>query len=359
MARDFKRVLEALPEGAIVLDAVGCVELVNAEACRMLELSEETSLAQLLRQLLADEHPLGRLAGSALAEGRPVIEGERVLHRTGDGDLVVDAAAAPLFDDQRRVDGVVLLLRDRTIHQTLHTAVSEHERLETLGRMATGIAHEVKNPLGGIRGAAELLAARVSEDKLKATAGLIVREVDRIAALVDELMVFTRAEDVQFAPVNIHRVLDEVLELSAMEPAGAEVVVKRDFDPSIPELLADPDRLSQVFLNLVRNALQALAEVGGTLTIRTAVSLAHRLSSSGGEQDSTLLIEIADSGPGMPPEVLERLATPFFTTRKGGTGLGIAVARQWLARHGGALRIDSTPGEGTVASVTLPLRRAS
>jgi two-component system nitrogen regulation sensor histidine kinase GlnL len=170
-------------------------------------------------------------------------------------------------------------------------------------------------------------------------------------------MVFTRGEDVNFAAVNIHRVLDDVFALLAMDPIASGVRLERRFDPSLPELIADADRLVQVFLNLARNALQAL-QGNGTLAIETRMSLDHRLALESGESVPTLLVTVGDDGPGMPREVLERLATPFFTTRRGGTGLGLAVAHHWVARHGGTLRVESAPGAGTRVVVALPLRRA-
>jgi two-component system nitrogen regulation sensor histidine kinase GlnL len=221
------------------------------------------------------------------------------------------------------------------------------------------VAHEVKNPLGGIRGAAEILAARAGDAKTLDAAELIVREVDRIATLVDDLMVFARREALQLAPVNIHFVLDSVLDLLAMDPLGAGVRVDRRFDPSLPELLADADRLTQVFLNLARNALQAMEARRGTLTITTRMSLDHRTLAEGGDAVPTLLVEIQDEGAGIAPALLDQVATPFFTTRPGGTGLGLAVARHWIARHGGTLRLESTPGAGTTVRVALPLRRAA
>jgi two-component system nitrogen regulation sensor histidine kinase GlnL len=253
----------------------------------------------------------------------------------------------------------VLFLRDRTIQKRLEELVAERERLSAFGHIAAGIAHEVKNPLGGIRGAAELLASRADDARTKETAELIVREVGRIAALVDDLMVFARGDEMNRTPVNIHRVLDDVIELLQMDPSARAVRVKRAFDPSIPELLADDSRLTQVFLNLTQNAVQAMGPRGGALTIRTRLSLAHLLPATGEDSVPALCVTISDTGPGMAPEVLAELATPFFTTRQGGTGLGLAISRHWVTRHGGTLRIESTPGEGTSVHVTLPLRRAT
>lgn len=356
--RDLGNVLEAVLDGVVVLDAGGAVETLNSEACRILEVSAEMALGAPISALLGPRHPVGRLAGSVLTSGRAAVERERLLERRG-ADCMIDLAGSPLFDPDHKVGGVVLVLRDRTIQNNLQELVSERERSTALGHIAAGIAHEVKNPLGGIRGAAEILASRAGDPKTLDAAELIVREVDRIATLVDDLMVFTREDDLHFQPVNVHRVLDDVLDLLAMDPLGSGIAVERLFDPSIPELEADTNRLTQVFLNLTRNALQAMEGRGGTLSIITRMPFDHRLSSPSGRPVPTVLVTIADTGGGIAPEALEQLATPFFTTRSGGTGLGLAVSRHWVARHGGTLRIESQLAGGTTVRVALPLRRPS
>ena len=356
-ARDLHRVLDAVLDGIAVLDTEGRVELLNAAACRILETSAEAAIGGRLERIAAENPALAALAQSVLTSGRACIESERSVHRRLASDSLVDVAASPLIEDDGRCCGVVLVLRDRTIQRSLQQQRGEQERLVAFGDMAAGIAHEVKNPLGGIRGAAEIVAARAHDAKLRDAAELIVREVSRIATLVDELMVFTRGEDVNFAAVNIHKVLDDVFALLAMDPIASGVRLERRFDPSLPELIADADRLVQVFLNLARNALQAL-QGSGTLAIETRMSLDHRLALESGESVPTLLVTLEDDGPGMPREVLERLATPFFTTRQDGAGLGLAVAHHWVARHGGTLRVESAPGAGARVVVALPLRRA-
>ncbi len=320
MSRDLARVLDAALDGVVVLDARGTpVEL-----------------------LLGQDHSIAKLARSVLASGRTAIETERRVDQRFESHLVVDVAASPLFDANGRPDGVVIALRDRTIQHNLEEAVGQRERLAAFGRIAAGLAHEVKNPLGGIRGAAEILGARAADAKTLDAAELIVREVDRITALVDDMMVFARGDELREVPLNIHRVLDDVLDLLAMDPISGGTELVRSYDPSIPELMGDPDRLNQVLLNLLRNALQALEGEGGRIEITTRMTIEHRIAAESGHRLPTLLIEIADDGPGMGPEVLEQLATPFFTTR-----------------HGGTVRIESEPGQGTVVRVALPLRRAS
>lgn len=359
MTRDLSGVLDAVLAGIVVLDEKGRVELVNSVACRLLETSAETATGRPVESLLGSDHAIAKLARSVLDDGRTALDAERPIERRFADDLVVDIAASPLTEDDRSGPGVVLFLRDRTVQNRLEDVVAERERLAGFGQIAAGIAHEVKNPLGGIRGAAEILGSRAPDDKSRSAAELIVREATRIATLVDDLMVFASGEELRVDAVNIHRVLDDVLDLLTMDPAASEIQVERIFDPSIPEVTADADRLTQVFLNLARNALQAMEKAGGTLTIETRMSLAQHLSSSGESRTPAVQVTISDSGAGMAPDVLSQLGTPFFTTRACGTGLGLAVSNHWVLRHGGTLITESTPGMGTSVQVSLPLRGPS
>jgi len=357
VGRDLSGVLEAVLAGIVVLDAEGRVELLNSAACRILETSAEAALNRPVETLFAPGHSVPKLVHTVVKTGGSATENELRIERRGGGDLVVDAAASPLFDEAGPPSGAVLALRDRTIQKNLEQLVADRESIAAFGDIAAGIAHEVKNPLGGIRGAAEILASRVEESRSKEIAEMIVREVDRIAALVDDLMVFTPGDVMRFELVNIHRLLDEVLELLSLDPISEGVEVERRYDPSIPELMADGDRLAQVFLNLARNAFQAMAPDGGKLVVRTRMPVDRHLSDERGARIPTLVVEISDTGPGIPSDVLHKLATPFFTTRPDGTGLGLAVSRNWVSRHGGSLRIESSVGDGTTVEVVLPLRR--
>jgi len=355
VARDLQIVLDAVLDGVVVVDMQGRFELVNSEACRILEISAESTQCRPIGDALHSDHAVARLAQAVLASGRPAIETELLVPRRLADDLYLDLAASPLFEDRCQT-GVVIALRDRTIHHALREVVSEREHLAAFGHIAAGIAHEVKNPLGGIRGAAEIMASRTDDVRTQDAAGLIVREVDRIATLVDDLMVFTHGEDLQLAGANIHQILDDMLELLSMDPIAAGVKLERNFDPSIPDLLADADRLVQVFLNLARNALQAM-QGQGTLSIATRMTLDHRLSAESGASRPTLLVTVADDGPGIPADVIDKVTTPLFTTRRGGTGLGLAVALHWVSRHGGTMRVESKSGRGTRVRVALPWRR--
>lgn len=357
LAADLRRVLDALLDGVIVLDDEGAVRQLNAEACRILGTSSEAAWGRPVERMPGSE-AFAKGVRAVLAGGASLVANEVALPRRFEPALVVDVAVSPVTDEEGRARGSVVLLRDRTIGAALRAVASERAESAALGRMAAGIAHEVKNPLAGIRGAAELLGRRAAGARDREAAELIVREVDRIAALLDDFMVFARGDVLRLAPVNLHRVLDDVLDLLATDPLGARAQAVRAYDPSIPELLADGDRLVQVFLNLARNALEALQERGGgTLTIATRLRLDHRVE-LGGERLASVAVEVTDTGGGIPESVREQVMTPFFTTKATGTGLGLPLARHFVALHGGSLQIESREGQGTTVRVLLPLRRA-
>jgi len=356
-APDLQSVLDAVLEGVIVVDGDQRVASVNSEACRILETSAEQAEGQPFEQLFGPDHALAQLVAQVRDELRAAIRDDVAVERRFEGDLEVDVAVSPLDPGPDGRSGVVVVLRDHTLRNSLHERHAQRDQLARYGQIAAGIAHEVKNPLGGIRGAAELIGSWTREERAGRAAQLIVTEVDRITALVDELMVFARGDRLKLAPVNIHRVLDGVLDLLEMDTLSRECEVERIYDPSIPEITADADRLTQVFLNLCRNALQAMSEQGGgTLSLMTRVALADRLADAEGRQVPTLVIAVSDTGPGIAREALDQIATPFFTTRREGVGLGLALARHWVTRHEGSLHIASQLGIGTTARIALPMK---
>lgn len=357
MAADLRRVLDALLDGVVVVDDEGAVRQLNAEACRILGTSSEAVAGRPVERVPGGE-AFAKGVRAVLAGGASLVENEVVLPRRFAQGLVVDVAVSPLADEQGNPQGSVVLLRDRTIGTALRAVESERAESAALGRMAAGIAHEVKNPLAGIRGAAELLGRRAAGERDRAAAELIVREVDRIAALLDDFMIFARGDVLRLAPVNLHRVLDDVLDVLATDPLGARAQLVRAYDPSLPELLADGDRLMQVFLNLARNALEAMEERPGALTIATGLRHDHRIELDG-ERVPSVAVEVSDTGPGIPADVRGQVMTPFFTTKRTGTGLGLPLARHFVALHGGSLQIESRAGQGTTVRVSLPLRRAA
>ena len=339
-------ILDSVAVGIIAVCPNSRIELQNAEASRILGVSSESALGRMLRDSLGPEHPIVTLATETLRDQRAVFSNAC--------PIVVDRAAVPIGQGDASV-GAVVTLRDRTIGHELEALVAQRSRSELFAHLASGIAHELGNPLGGIRGAAELLLRKLGESDLRRYPELIRDETDRMRRLLRDLAELTQGGELALRPTNVHRVLDDLVELHGQSDSWEGIEVVREYDPSIPDLEIDPDRMAQVFLNLLRNAVQAMSGKGG-IKLRTRVETDYQLS-PGTRPVHMIRIDIEDSGPGIPEEHLPHVFTPFFTQRSHGTGLGLAIAQHWVVRHDGNIQVSSEPGEGARVRVRLPLRR--
>ncbi len=349
-------ILGSLRVGILAVDAEGLVELENPEASRILGQSAMAALGRPLIQVLGAQHPAARLLETALHDRRAVSElGCRVPDRLGNRTLVVDLAASPIGSGGE-LCGAVLSLSDRTIGVELEDLLGQRARSELFAQLAAGIAHELRNPLSGIRGAADLLLGKLSDPALARYPELIRAESDRMRRLLDDLAELTRGGDLRPRRTNLHRVIDDLVELHSHSESWRGIKLAREYDPSIPEFEFDPDRTTQVLLNLMRNAVQAMAG-DGTLTLRTRIESAYHLEHVGPERARIVRIDVEDTGPGIPDQDLPLLFTPFFTRRSSGTGLGLAVAQHWTVKQGGRILVTSRAGKGTRMRVELPLRR--
>ncbi len=350
-------ILGSIQVGIVAVDAAGRVELQNPEASRILGVSRATTQGRRLQDCLIRTHPAVILIEQALRENREFSEhGSSVPSRLGGEELVVDLSASPV-GVEHETSGAVLTLHDRTIGRELEDLVDQKVRSELFAHLAAGIAHELRNPLGGIRGAAELLLSKLTDERLLRYPELVRDETDRMRRLLDDLAELTHGGDLQPRPTNLHRILDDLVELQSQSDSWQDIEVRREYDVSIPDLELDPDRVTQVLLNLVRNAVQAMGSKG-RLTLRTRVEASYQVSRDQPHPMRMLRVEVEDDGPGIPPEDLPHIFTPFFTQRLRGTGLGLAIAQHWTVRHGGRIQVSSQLGEGTRMRVFLPLLRS-
>jgi signal transduction histidine kinase len=253
-----------------------------------------------------------------------------LMHQAGEAVFEV-----PLFLLMGAVTGI-LSDRQRKANESLRRA----ERLKTLGEMAAGMAHEVKNPLAAIRSSAQIITERVSGKEAQ-FAQIIVSEVDRLNRVVNEFLDYARPAPLKTEPVLLSALLDSCLELLAPVIKQAGVAVKRAYPENEHKVNADQNQLRQVFLNLVLNAIQSAKD-------QCCVEVSVK------EFVQETRVAVKDHGPGIPPGSLKRVFEPFFTTKPGGTGLGLPIAQRIVAEHGGRLMIESTPGAGTTATVVLP-----
>jgi two-component system, NtrC family, sensor histidine kinase HydH len=227
------------------------------------------------------------------------------------------------------------------------------ERLAALGQLSAGLAHEIRNPLGVIKGSAEILSQKLTgaDELAKELSGYIYTEVNRLSALVGRFLDFARPSQLNIKPEDVPVLLEKCIKTVAEQGATAKTKIVRDYASSLPRALIDAELCEQAFTNLLLNACEAMGE-GGQLTIRVAPA------KSSGEAARQIAVEIADSGPGVPAEMKEQIFNPFFTTKKSGVGLGLAIVSKIVDSHGGAVKLVSAPGEGACFRVTLPAESA-
>jgi len=253
--------------------------------------------------------------------------------------------------------GVILTIRDQAGVRELKERMRRSDRLATLGMIAAGIAHEVKNPLVGIRGAAQLMQSElrsVPGKGLNEYIEVILKEADRLNSVLEGILDFTRLKPIEMKGHNVHSILDRVLLLNEELVRQNGVVLSRSYDPSLPEILGNQDQLVQVFLNIIKNAVESMPR-GGKLTLITRMSDLFTTVQADGRKYRLMVVKVSDTGSGIRQEHLQDIFTPFFTTKDRGVGLGLALSYQIVQEHLGTIRVESGENEGTTFSVYLPL----
>jgi PAS domain S-box-containing protein len=265
-------------------------------------------------------------------------------------DMFLEIRAMPRFDQNNQLIGLIHVIRDITEQKQVDAALQRTEQLKLVGEWAAELAHEIKNPLAGIKGTVEVLVDEPNiseEDKtliLKA-----VDEIKRIELLIKSLLNFAKPPELQLIPTELNDLLDKTIAFSLKHPSlsvnsQTQIKVLKDFDPHLPETMADPMQLQQVFLNLMFNAIEAMPD-GGSLAVKTSYD---------NTQDS-VQIAIADTGKGIEQTLLDEIFQPFFTTKRKGSGLGLAITRRLVEQHGGTVYVESTPNKGTVFLISLQI----
>ena len=336
------QVLEQLMIGVVVLDRHDRVVFINTSAQALFEASERQLLGSCLRESIpADSVLLASIDQVRVSQG-PMTRREVVVELAGH-PVTVDVSISPISDG-------CLIVEFQSLDRRLR--IDRERRLiadnQAVRQLIRGLAHEVKNPLGGLRGAAQLLARQLPDDGLREYTEVIIGEADRLRTLVDDLLGPTAV--LRNSRCNIHEILERVRQLIEAEaPVGIRLV--RDYDPSIPDMLAEPDRLIQATLNIVRNAMHAL-DGQGTITLRTRT---HRNFTIGESKHRFVVrVDVCDNGPGVPADLMDSIFFPMVSANPGGSGLGLAIAQGLVYEQGGLIEFRSEPGN-TVFTIWLPL----
>lgn len=347
-------VLNALSDVLLVLDAENRVVSVNAAAEQFFSAGMATLAGQPLSDLLPADSPLFGVIRQARRDGATVSEWGLALETPRIGRRFVQAEVSPIPDG---ADCVVLSLKERSIARKLDHRLVHRNAARSVTAMAAMLAHEVKNPLSGIRGAAQLIE-QTADPESAALTRLICEEADRIVALVDSMDSFADDRPIERGPVNIHEVLEHVRRI-AQAGFARQLEVVESYDPSLPPVLGNRDLLIQALLNLVKNAAEAAetADPGpGRISLETRYKHGVRLAVPGGgaRVDLPLTITIRDNGPGIPPDMIEHLFDPFVTTKAEGRGLGLALVAKIVESHGGVVEVESAPRR-TLVQLMLPI----
>ena len=333
-----KNVVQSMPDGLISIDKEGRIQSINRSALRLLKLENESVKGKYLKEILP-HCPLPEFQASQKGIYQTQVE----CKLNNETSIPLDLTFSQLKDEQGAVTGTVIILKDLRDIRTLEKQVERSERLASLGRMAAGIAHEIRNPLSSVKGFAQYFRNKFapdSQDRQYAT--VMINEIDRLNRVIQELLEFAKPRQPKPEALSVNQLLEHALQLVHSELKRKQIKVElHDAHSKNLTIHADRDLMTQVLLNLFLNAIEALDEKG---EIRINVE----------EFAEKIVIHITDNGPGINPQHLRQIFDPFFTTKQGGTGLGLAIVHRIVELHNAEIQVQSKPGQGTTFSLSFP-----
>jgi PAS domain S-box-containing protein len=341
-------ILEGVPNGVIAVDRLSRVLLCNRAAARILALDADalpgsgTGIPPRVGEVLGAESPLTRCLMSSLTEKKEYLR-EDVRWRTGDGhERILGISAFPLADRENRPFGAIAIFSDLTELVRLQDQIKIQERLAALGEMSAGIAHEIRNPLAAIRGFVELLGRRIEDPAYRRTVESILQEILSLDQIVSDFLAFAREPSIQPEETEPGALLTDALALALPPEDRGGVEARLKVDPDLPHVLVDRGAVKKALVNIMQNGANAMADSGGTLTVEAVA------------EDDGVAFRIRDTGPGIAPEVRDKIFNPFFTTRPEGTGLGLPIANKVVEGHGGHIRVENGEHGGAVFTLWFP-----
>jgi PAS domain S-box-containing protein len=345
-------IVESINVGLMAVDLDGQIMRLNSALEEIFSISREEVVGKKVEELFAEDfadtlHQVLGPDGWQLRQTRQIYK----LHTASRAGrtLVLNVALAPLRADSQEQTGALVVFEDVTERLHLEEQLQQREKLSSIGLLAAGVAHEVNTPLTGVSSYTQMLLNMLSENDPKhALLEKVRRQADRATEIVNNLLNFSRTGSAaEFSPLNVHRILDDTLQLLEPQLRRSQIEITRDYGDDLPGVYGNSVKLQQVFTNLILNARDSIANGDGRITLATRNG-----------EDGLLTVEVADNGVGIAPEDVAKIYDPFFTT-KGvgrGTGLGLAVTYGIVQEHSGHISVSSTPGLGTTFRITLPTR---
>jgi len=335
--------INSLKETIILFDKKSKITFINKSGEELLGKSSKEITGKTILQIFNSDKTISPLIKKTIRDGRS-LRGKSVSLNIGH-PINVDFSLSPFFADDK-IDGAILSLSE-------NINITDREdydyEFDSAVYLLGTIAHEIKNPLGGIKGAAQLLHNLAQDAGINEYTNLIIRETDRLNAILQDYLTICKSPSLH--PVNIHEVLEKALVILNVPLSKAGITLKRMYDPSLPQIQGDEAKLLQVFLNIIKNAVESMNK-GGRLEIKTAPSKESFMDR--GKIKRWVQISIKDTGKGIPEKDLKKIFLPFYTKKKTGTGIGLAVSKKIIKDHGGFITVESQTDKGTVFHLYMP-----
>jgi len=338
-----QHVVDSMANGLISLDTEGKIVTINRQAHHILDVSQQEAVEG---KALSDVMTIqDRDLSEALTTGEQIIEQEIKCTTASQTTLPLSLSASTLTDDDGNQLGTVLLFRDLSDVKALQEQVERAERLASVGRLAAGVAHEIRNPLGALKGFLQYFQRKLElQDQDKTYLTVMVKEVDRLNSVISNLLDFARPKDPVFEPCDIDDLIRHVLTLTESDVQSKQISISLNIAENLPQVRLDRDQMTQVLLNILLNAVQVM-ESDGQITIEANIR----------REPNQLEITVSDNGKGIPAGDLPRIFDPFFTTKKQGAGLGLAIAHTIIENHQGEIIAESQEGKGSTFRIRLPI----
>jgi len=344
---NYKEIFDAFPESIIILDQNFLILDMNDNAETVFRISRQKARGKTSNLFIPIE--IEHLAKRALLEERTIFGDEINPTLRGGEKISIQAIASPLFTTKGNIEGVILQIKDMTATKFLSSKSIQEISTSRFETLMLGLAHELKNPLSGIRGAAQLLADETENIETIKCAEIITKEADRLGSLLDSMKQLEPVAPEVLEPLDIHDILMEIIYLESLSDTQRNIQYKQNYDITLPPIQGDKNSLKQVFLNLIKNASQAI-QGEGQIEVSTRWITEHKLKGQ-----KAISVGIGDNGNGIAKDSLEKIFSPFYTTKQEGSGLGLFLAYQIIAKHGGAIFVESELGKGSIFTVYLPV----